>query len=102
MFPNELQTMREETRSYISGLITHLGHQFTSIVDSHLQSLQQEIALTNIDIIKYQLNALKRLPRITPHAAGFACFHDRIMSIFFLAYHMLLTQSYSSHHYHSQ
>jgi len=70
MFPNELQTIREETRSYISRLTTQLEHQFTSIVDSHLQSLQQEIHLTNIDIIQCQLNALKRLPHITPCIAG--------------------------------
>ncbi|CAG8621554.1 10893_t:CDS:1, partial [Paraglomus occultum] len=62
--------MREETRSYISQLTTHLEHQFTSIVDSHLQTLQQEISITNIDIIKYQLNMLKRLPHITPCIAG--------------------------------
>jgi len=66
MFPNEAEVLREETRSYISRQISHFEFQFASIIDSHLQAIQQQSAIPNIDIIEFQLNNLKKLPYIIP------------------------------------
>ncbi|CAG8663986.1 3394_t:CDS:1, partial [Paraglomus occultum] len=47
----------------------HFEHQFATIIDSHLQSIQQQVNLTNIDIVKLQLSALQKLPHITPYTS---------------------------------
>src|SRR6185436_18117551 len=44
-------------------------HQFTSIIDSLLQSLQQHISLPNVDIIKFQLDSLKKLPPVISNSS---------------------------------
>jgi len=69
MFPNETLLMREQTRSYIAQITAHFEHQFATIIDSHLQSIQQQVNLTNIDILKFQLSALQKLPHIAPHTS---------------------------------
>ena len=61
--------MREQTRLYIAQITTHFEHQFATIIDSHLQSIQQQVNLTNIDILKFQLSALQKLPHIAPHTS---------------------------------
>ncbi|CAG8491664.1 8488_t:CDS:2 [Paraglomus occultum] len=48
----------------------HFEHQFAAIIDSHLQSVQQSMQrLPNVNIIRLQLSALKKLPHITPHTS---------------------------------
>lgn len=69
MFPHEAQLLQEETRSYINRTISHFQHQFTSIIDSLLQSLQQHISLPNVDIIKFQLDSLKKLPPVISNSS---------------------------------
>jgi len=62
LFPNESEQYRQNIRSYLTQ--TQLQHtsQFGVLVNSLLQTLEREITINNLDIIKFQLNNLQILP----------------------------------------
>src|SRR5205814_5335987 len=69
LFPHEAEKLIEESRSYIRQKTSQFENQLTSIIDSHMQSLQQQTALPNADIIKLQLDNFKKLPHVISQSA---------------------------------
>jgi len=62
LFPDQAEQFRDNVRSYITQRKLQLTLQFGTLIDSLIQTLQREITVNNIDIIKHQLDKLKKLP----------------------------------------
>jgi len=62
LFPDEAEQFQNNVRSYITQRKLQLTLQFGTLVNSLIQTLQREITINNIDIIKHQLDKLKKLP----------------------------------------